>query len=154
MDLTELKGQWLKVENTAQAEQAKTEMSAEDKAKLEQAFKDMVAKATVSKARKEKIEVVIESPSIYTSPQLTAEKRTPMPTLLRIGAQMIAEGRRDEWKILLNQKMGRRRAFRRQQLAEKHPKAVFYTLSGDRFSSSDFVFSDKPKVSFASTAIH
>jgi hypothetical protein len=59
---------------------------------------------------------------------------------------MILEGRREEWRMLLHKKESLRRAFRQRQLAELYPEAIFFTLGGRKFASSDFVHGEKPNV--------
>ncbi len=89
-------------------------------------------------------------PSIYKRTQMTASETKPTlrikQTLVRIGTRMILEGRREEWRMLLHKKESLRRAFRQRQLAELYPEAIFFTLGGRKFASSDFVHGEKPNV--------
>jgi hypothetical protein len=83
---------------------------------------------------------VIITPSLDKGTQMTATAPKPAKdTLVRIGTRMILEGKRKEWLDVLAKKMHKRRAFRRYQLMELNPDAIFFTLDGRRFSSSDFV---------------
>lgn len=61
-----------------------------------------------------------------TSPRPT--RRRP---LREVGAEMIREGRRDEWLEMLSEVYRQRREFRRAQLARRFPWATFRTLGGD-----------------------
>ncbi len=87
---------------------------------------------------------VIITPSLDKGTQMTATAPKPKrDTLIRIGTQMILAGHRKEWLELLHKKMHKRRAFRRWQLMELNPDAIFFTLDGRRFASSDFVHPKK-----------
>lgn len=81
-----------------------------------------------------------DKPLLDTKTQLTPKAAKPKTeTLIRIGTRMILEGKRSEWLALLAEKMRKRRAFRREQLAELQPNATFHLLSGRTFSSSDYL---------------
>jgi hypothetical protein len=54
-------------------------------------------------------------------------------TLIDEGERLIADGRRDEWLLLLRKKMRDRRAWRRKQLLLMYPQAIFWTLDGTSF---------------------
>ncbi len=87
---------------------------------------------------------VASTPSLDKGTQMTATAPKPArDTLVRIGTQMILAGHRKEWLELLHKKMHKRRAFRRWQLMELNPDAIFFTLDGRRFASSDFVHPKK-----------
>ncbi len=57
-------------------------------------------------------------------------KSSRRPRLRKIGAEMIAQGKRPEWLLYLHRRIRRTQDFRRTQLAENHPHATFFTLSG------------------------
>jgi hypothetical protein len=88
------------------------------------------------------------TPSLDKETQLTASTTsgTPKETLIRIGTRMILDGKRKEWLAILAKKMKERRAFRRYQLMMLNPDAIFFTLDGKRFASSDFVRPKKQNV--------
>jgi hypothetical protein len=94
---------------------------------------------------------VITTPSLDKGTQLTASttgasSKPKSDTLVRIGTRMILEGKRREWLAILAKKMKERRAFRRFQLMQLNPDAIFFTLDGKRFASSDFVRPKKQNV--------
>ncbi len=60
-------------------------------------------------------------------------QKLKLETLVETGARLIMSGRRDEWLLLLRRKMRERRDFRRKQLLEMYPGAVFWTLDGKSF---------------------
>jgi hypothetical protein len=88
------------------------------------------------------------TPLLDKGTQLTASTTsdTPKETLIRIGTRMILAGQRKEWLAILAKKMRERRAFRRYQLMMLNPDAIFFTLDGKRFASSDFVRPKKQNV--------
>ncbi len=91
---------------------------------------------------------VASTPLLDKETQLTASTTsdTPKETLIRIGTRMILDGKRKEWLAVLAKKMKERRAFRRYQLMMLNPDAIFFTLDGKRFASSDFVRPKKQNV--------
>jgi hypothetical protein len=91
-----------------------------------------------------KVKIVESKPLVHKRTQMTAKENKP--TLVRIGTKMILDGKRDEWLLFLRRKMEKRRAFRRHQLSDLNPMAKFFTLDGGTFSSSDFIFPEKPNV--------
>jgi hypothetical protein len=62
-----------------------------------------------------------------------AVEKLKVETLVELGTRLITEGRRDEWLLILRKKMSERRAFRRKQLLELYPGAIFWTLDGKSF---------------------
>ena len=54
-------------------------------------------------------------------------------TLAQMGAQLIADGRRDQWLEVLAVVFENRREFRIDQLMRRYPHATFRTLIGDRW---------------------
>jgi hypothetical protein len=91
------------------------------------------------------------TPLLDRGTQLTASTTSASPkpardTLIRIGTRMILDGKRTEWLAILAKKMKKRRAFRRYQLMMLNPDAIFFTLDGERFASSDFVRPKKQNV--------
>jgi hypothetical protein len=65
--------------------------------------------------------------------QPAAAQKLKVETLVELGTRLITEGRRDEWLLILRKKMSERRAFRRKQLLEMYPMAIFWTLDGKSF---------------------
>jgi hypothetical protein len=65
--------------------------------------------------------------------QAKQAQKLKVETLVETGTRLITSGRRDEWLLILRRKMGERRAWRRKQLLEMYPMAVFWTLDGKSF---------------------
>jgi hypothetical protein len=57
-------------------------------------------------------------------------KRTRRASLKTLGAEMIRQGKRQEWLELLKTKFQMRRAWRMSQIAQANPHATFTTLAG------------------------
>jgi tRNA splicing endonuclease len=54
-----------------------------------------------------------------------------VPSLVNLGAQMIENGRRDDWLMVLRLTAENRRKYRRDYLSKKFPNALFLTLDGN-----------------------
>jgi hypothetical protein len=67
--------------------------------------------------------------------EVESAKKLKVETLVEMGTRLITSGRRDEWLLILRRKMSERRDFRRKQLLEMYPGAVFWTLDGKSFRS-------------------
>ncbi len=65
--------------------------------------------------------------------QAKQAQKLKVETLVETGTRLITSGRRAEWLLILRRKMGERRAWRRKQLLEMYPMAVFWTLDGKSF---------------------
>jgi hypothetical protein len=65
--------------------------------------------------------------------QAKQAQKLKVETLVEAGTRLIISGRRDEWLLILQRKMRDRRAWRRKQLLEMYPMAVFWTLDGKSF---------------------
>ena len=61
------------------------------------------------------------------------QKTRKRETLAQMGARLIAQGRRSEFKDLLAVEFENRREFRTDQLARRYPHATFRTLAGGRW---------------------
>jgi hypothetical protein len=75
----------------------------------------------------------IYTPAITDGLKAKPAQTLKRETLVEMGTRLIVEGKRAEWLLILRRKMRDRRAWRRKQLLEMYPGAVFWTLDGKSF---------------------
>ena len=91
---------------------------------------------------------VIDAPLVHTGTHLSKKDSNPArrSAFIRQGIELIKSGRRAEWLKLLREREEKRRAFRREQLVMLNPEAIFFDVTGRKFSSSDLVCPNKRKI--------
>jgi hypothetical protein len=90
---------------------------------------------------KGKVFTSLDTPNIIDGEKVKARREN----LVELGTRLILDGKRAEFRRLLERKMRERRAFRKRQLALLYPSARFCTLSGAAWSADDYLSKKSPE---------